>query len=77
MIGNMLDGEFKLQRGITKLSRKFGQSPVTRKKGFRWLERMRIHSFLSLDTIQEGLDHEKVLEKKFDLRLISISAYAS
>jgi hypothetical protein len=30
-----------------------------------------------LDTIQKGLDHERVLEKKFDLRLISISAYAS
>jgi hypothetical protein len=46
MIVNMQDGEFKLQRAITKLSRKFGQSPVTGKKGFERLKTMKIHSFL-------------------------------
>ena len=35
------------------------------------------NSFLSLDTIQEELDHERVLEKKFDLQLISLYAYTS
>ncbi len=48
-----------------KLSRKLGQSPVTGKKALGgWRHE---NPFLSLDAIQEGLDHERVLEKKFDL----------
>ena len=75
MIGNMPDDEFKHQRGVKKHSRKFGQSPVTGKKALGgWRHE---NPFLSLDTIQEGLDHETVFEKKFDLQLISISTYAS
>jgi hypothetical protein len=43
----------------------FGQSPVTGKKALGgWRHE---NPFLPLDTIQEGLDHERVLEKKFDL----------
>lgn len=54
MIGNMPDGEFKLQRGITKLSRKFGQSPVTGKKGFKRLETRESISFFGHNTIRTG-----------------------
>ncbi len=76
MIGNMRDGEFRLKRSITKLSRKLWAIPCYWEKktlgGWR-----HENPFLSLDTIQKGLDHERVLEKKFDLELISIFAYAS
>ena len=68
--------EVSQKRSITKLSRKFWAIPRYREKRLKAVEDNE-SPFLSLDTRQEGLDHERVLEKKFDLRLISISAYAS
>ena len=50
------------------------QSHVTRKKAYGgWRHD---NSFLSLDTTQEGQDNERVLEKRFDIQLINICAYA-
>jgi hypothetical protein len=34
-----------------------------------------MNPFFSLDLIQEGLNYERVLEKKFDLPLIGICGY--
>jgi hypothetical protein len=34
-----------------------------------------MNHFFSLDLIQEGLNYERVLEKKFDLPLIGICGY--
>jgi CheY-like chemotaxis protein len=70
---HMPDGKFELQKSITRLTKKLGQSLARGRKGFRWVEDM--NAFFSLGLIQEALDYEGVLEKKFDLPLIGICAY--
>jgi len=70
----MLDAKFESQRSIIiSLSGKLEQAFILEQKT---LDRLKIESIYS-DLTAEGLDCEGVLEKIFDLLLITICTYAN
>ncbi len=69
----MPDGHFKFQANVKRLTNKIEQSLAEGRKGLRSVGDM--NSFFSLDMIQEGIDFERLWQKKFDLPLLGMCAY--
>lgn len=69
----MPNGRFEDQKNITRLSKKIEQSLARERKGFRWIGD--VNPFFSLGLMQEALNYERVLEKKFNLPILGIRTY--
>jgi hypothetical protein len=69
----MPKGKFEVQKSITRLSKMFEQSLARGRKGLRRVGDM--NPFFSLGLVEEALNYERVLGKKFDLPLIDMCAY--
>lgn len=69
----MPNGRFEAQKNITRLTKKLEQSLARGRKGFGWVGD--VNPFFSLGLMQEALNYERVLEKKYNLSIIGICAY--